>query len=120
MTVKEFVEDTLVQIIEGVQAAQTRIGKSGASINRFGMTLRFDHLEGRRYDPQTAEIEEMVRFDIAVTAEGGTGTKGGVGVFLGSIALGSQGQSTSKDSQISRVQFSVPIVYPSSKHNEDI
>lgn len=115
MTVKEFVEDTLVQIVEGVQGAQERTSKSGAGINRAGMTLTFAQLNGRRYDPQTHEVEELVRFDIAVTIEGGTGTKGGVGVFLGGVALGSQGQSSSKDAQVSRVQFAVPIVYPATK-----
>jgi hypothetical protein len=118
MTVKEFVEDTLVQIVEGVQAAQLRIAKSGAAINRHGMTLMYEQLEGRRYDPLTAEVEELVRFDIAVTVEGGTGTKGGVGVFLGAVALGSQGQSSSKDAQVSRVQFAVPVVYPATRRPE--
>ena len=119
MTVKEFVADTLVQIVEGVQTAQTRIAKSGAAINRTGMNFLSDQLEGRRFDPNTSELEEMVRFDIGVTAEGGTGTKGGVGVFIGSIALGSQGQSTTKDSKINRVQFSVPIVYPPSERTQN-
>jgi len=118
MTIKEFVEDTLTQIVDGVQAAQERIGKSGASINRKGMTLRFDHLEGRRYDPKTAEIEERVQFDIAVTVEAGTGTKGGVGVFMGAIGLGSQGQSNNKDTYVSRVQFNVPIIFPPSARNK--
>jgi hypothetical protein len=115
MTVKEFVEDTLVQIVEGVQAAQNRIDKTGAAINRIGMTLQFAQLQGRRYDPKTGEIEELVQFDIALTNESGTGTKGGVGVFLGTVNLGTQGQSTNKDSSVSRVQFSVPIVYPRTK-----
>src|SRR2546423_6050458 len=118
MTVKEFVEDTLVQIVEGVQAAQMRIAKSGAAINRYGMTMVSSQLDGRRYDPETREVEELVRFDIAVTVEGGTGTRGGVGVFLGPVALGSQGQSSNKDAQVSRVQFAVPIVYPETAPTE--
>ena len=120
MTVKEFVEDTLVQIIDGVQAAQQRIGKSGAAINRVGLTLQYSQLEGRRYDPNTAEIEEMVRFDIAVTVEGGRGTKGGVGVFLGPVVLGSQGRFSSRDSEVSRVQFAVPMVYPRSEQDQRV
>jgi len=114
MTVKEFVEDTLVQIVEGVKAAQERIGSSNAFINLKGMTFQTNQLEGRRWNPQTLELEERVRFDLAITNESGTGTKGGVGVFLGSVALGSQGQSANKDVILNRVQFSIPIVFPQS------
>ena len=115
MTVKEFVEDTLVQIVEGVKAAQAKVAPSGAFINRAGLTGPVSQLEGRRYDSQTGEIEEQVRFDLAVTSESGSGTKGGVGVFLGSVALGSQGQSANRDLLVNRVQFSVPILFPQSR-----
>ena len=115
MTVKEFVEDTLVQIVEGLKAAQERISPSGAFINPKGMSFQIPQLEGRRYNPKTFEVEEQVRFDLAVTNESGTGTKGGVGVFLGTVALGTQGQSANKDLVVNRVQFTVPIVFPQSR-----
>jgi hypothetical protein len=114
MTVKEFVEDTLVQIVEGIKAGQERIGPSGAFINQKGMSFQIPQLEGRRYNSQTFEVEEHVRFDLAVTIESGTGTKGGVGVFLGGVTLGAQGQSANKDLVVNRVQFNVPIVFPQS------
>jgi hypothetical protein len=114
MTVKEFVEDTLVQIVEGVKAAQARVVPSGAFINPKGMTFHTSQLEGRRWHLQTHEVEEVVRFDLAVTSESGSGTKGGVGVFVGAVALGSQGQSASKDLVVNRVQFAVPILLPQS------
>jgi len=36
-------------------------------------------------------------------------------VFLGTVALGTQGQSANKDLVVNRVQFTVPIVFPQSR-----
>lgn len=54
----------------------------------------------------------MVEFDIALSEAKGTDTKGGIGVFLGAVGLGSQGASHGESSSNSRVKFSVPIVLP--------
>jgi hypothetical protein len=54
----------------------------------------------------------MVEFDVAVTASSATGTKGGVGVVAGILALGAQGQSNQENKALSRLKFSVPISLP--------
>ena len=53
-----------------------------------------------------------VDFDVVVTAASGKGTKGGIGVTVGAIALGSSGQTESKASQDSRIRFKVPLLLP--------
>jgi len=53
-----------------------------------------------------------VEFDVAVTAEKSEGTKGGIGVFVGSIGLGAQGKSDLKNQSVSRIKFSAPISLP--------
>ena len=55
---------------------------------------------------------QAVKFDVAVTATEGTGTKGGIGVVAGVFALGSQEQSSAEVSAVSRLKFAVPIALP--------
>ena len=53
-----------------------------------------------------------IEFDVAVTTTEGTETKGGIGVFVVAVGLGSQGKSDATNSSSSRIKFSVPIFLP--------
>lgn len=57
----------------------------------------------------------LVHFDVALTAEEGTKTKGGIGVVAGVFALGTQGAFNESSSAISRIQFKVPLLLPMHK-----
>jgi hypothetical protein len=53
-----------------------------------------------------------VEFDVAVTTTENTGTKGGIGVFVGAVGFGSQGHSDAGKTQLSRLKLSVPTLLP--------
>jgi hypothetical protein len=53
----------------------------------------------------------MVEFNVAITIKNSTETKGGVGIFIGAIGLGSQGKSEEGNSTLSTIKFSVPVDY---------
>jgi hypothetical protein len=55
---------------------------------------------------------DQVDFDVAVTAVEGKGTKGGIGVFVGAVGLGSLGESNVSSSTVSRIRFSVRVRLP--------
>src|SRR5689334_13522410 len=84
MDLKDFVSQTLCQIIEGVKDAQSKASEHGGNINpRFarGSPERFsDH--GLMH-LHSGGFAQFVQFDVALTATSGTGTKGGVGVVAG-------------------------------------
>jgi hypothetical protein len=111
MKLEDFISDSISQIVSGLNKAQNKIAPE-ASINPEGMSLMHEQLEGRRYDHKTSSLEEFIEFDIAVTQESGTGTTGGVGVFLGAVSLGSKGESENKEISVSRIKFRIPIVFP--------
>ena len=115
MELKEFITATLTQIIDGVTAAQYDAAQQGGEINPPVFT-RPDKGQDRlqHMDIASALIQE-VSFDVAVTAVEGTQTKGGIGVFIGVVGLGSQGQSNTSTQSVSRIKFSVPIMLPPSK-----
>lgn len=109
MELKDFVEQTLTQIFDGIKAANEKHdGKENGIINP-NLQLGRDNytsIGGHNYPIREAE------FDVALTSTSGTETKGGIGVFLGPVGVGSQGQSNDESTSMTRIKFSVPIAYP--------
>ena len=95
MELKEFIKETLVHILKGVETAQTEEfpnhGRVGESM--YGLTV--------------------VKFDIAVTTIDTEGKSAKAGIFVGGFAgLGvkkDDGQSTQAHN---RIQFEIPVQLP--------
>ena len=115
MRLQEFVTESLAEIVRGVRDAQKDPDMADAKINPTRLTLGNKITEASMYDYQLGIVAQMIEFDVAVTAEEGKGTKGGIGIFAGAIGLGSQGQSESKNMSVSRLKFKVPLMLPSGK-----
>jgi hypothetical protein len=110
MNLKEFVAEALVQLVEGVIDAQDRTKDKKARIaprlNANPETLKLGVFN-------TGDVPaQMVSFDVALTAMEGTATKGGIGLVVAMVTLGSTGQSKEESSSVSRVKFSVPVSLP--------
>jgi hypothetical protein len=114
MDLKDFVAETLVQIVEGVEDARKRVEDKSVGVNP-QMATTHDHAGAQgllHIGGQT--FAQVVQFDVALTVLEGKGTKGGIGIFAGGIGLGSSGQSQTENSSVSRVKFSIPLVLPTS------
>ncbi|MDB6102430.1 MAG: hypothetical protein JWO52_2429 [Gammaproteobacteria bacterium] len=113
MDLREFVTQTLVQIVEGVSQAKSQLSTTGASVNPL---LIGDYREMAKHGGglmlEAGGFAQLVEFDVALTITEATGTKGGIGVFAGAITLGSSGQSQQQNSSVSRVKFNVPMKLP--------
>lgn len=111
MELKQFVAESIKQIIDGVNEAREYADANGAMVNPRRWGWNHSNVQAK-YDRKTGAAIETIEFDVAVTAAEGTATKGGIGVFMGAVNLGSQGQSENSQSSVSRLKFSVPIVLP--------
>jgi len=113
MNLKDFVEETINQIASGVVAAQKHATgtESGVIINPKGTTTS---TRGQLIlsNDKTARSVQEIDFDVAVTVSDGTTTRGGIGVFVGPVGLGAQGKSEATNQSVSRIKFSVPIMFP--------
>ncbi|WP_157273679.1 hypothetical protein [Thiobacillus denitrificans] len=109
MDLKDFVSETLQQIVEGVKAAQDSVQQSGASINPNLLGDYKEHAKHGLLLSGTGKVAQLVQFDVALEVKEDTGTKGGIGVVAGVFALGSQGQSNTENSSLSRVKFCIPL-----------
>lgn len=118
MELKAFVSESIKQIIDGVNEASLHAVQNNALVNPLNWGWTSTSVQAK-YDTKTRAAIETIEFDVAVTATDGTATKGGIGVFMGPVNLGSQGQSESSNSSVSRLRFSVPIVLPVSPNPRD-
>jgi hypothetical protein len=112
---EDFVSETLKEIVNGVAAAQLHAATKKARVSPAGLSFRTDQGVVKLWDRETGQIAQEVHFDVAVTATEGTETKGGIGIFVGALGLGSQGQSEREKSIVSRISFDVPIILPTQK-----
>ncbi len=93
MDLKTFVSESLSQIIQGIEAAQS--SNENAQVNPADVV---------GYQQKVVQIE----FDVAVTVEKVAEAKGGITVF----SLGASGESKKSDSTTHHLRFSVPVRLP--------
>lgn len=115
MNLKEFVSETLVQLIEGVQDAQSRTSTTGQKASVNPRINANSEMAKHGIFIASGLVAQMVHFDVALTATEGTGAKGGIGVVGGMFTLGTTRQSQEESSSVSRVKFSVPVTLPESR-----
>ncbi len=94
MDLKDFVSETIKQIVDGMSASQQAAQTKGAVVVPY------------------SQATEKVEFDVAVTVVEGTETSGKAGISVWSVGAGVSGKSESSTSTLSRIKFSVVIDLP--------
>jgi hypothetical protein len=97
MQLDEFISQTLNEIINGVKEAQKACTESNPIIVPY----------------RSGQRPQQIEFDVALTVEKGTQTKGGIGVLSGIVNLGSAGQSDNSQTAVNRIKFTIPVYLPS-------
>ena len=118
MELKQFVSTTLVAVVEGVVDAQSKCQEAatGAHINPGGLLRTTSSIsQDAIWDNSENNFARTVSFDVAVTVEDGSKTDAKVGVLSGFLSLGAGGESSNKQLAVNRVQFSVPVLFPTSR-----
>lgn len=112
MKLNEFVKEVLTEIISGIRGAQDVEGgafivPSGDGGHEYAIHPRVS---------SSARIKStIVDFDIALTVEDSSMGAGGGGLKVFGIGANIQGELSSKDTTVSRVQFAIPILLPESQ-----
>jgi len=113
MQLREFISETLVQIVGGVVDARAKVDtlNAVARVNPF-LDPMADQLAKHGFTLAGGDAVQFVEFDVSVTTKDTSGTKGGVGVFVVPFTMGTSGQSSSETSGSSRILFRVPLTLP--------
>ncbi|MEG3193051.1 hypothetical protein [Lysobacter sp. D1-1-M9] len=120
MELKDFVENASSGIIDGLVAAQTRVAAHGAYVNPGNlMGSTSDRGEAALWDNRTNNYARSINFDVALTVQDGTNAGAKIGVAAGVFNLGAGGSSQNSNTAINRVQFSVPVLFPSNNLPEE-
>jgi hypothetical protein len=112
MDLREFVRESIVEIIQGVAEAQEATRNSNARVNPTGLSFRSDQLAGKMWDGKDHRVAQLLEFDVAVTASEGTGTKAKIGVLAGVLGAGVEGSEEAKAARVSRIKFAVHVLLP--------
>jgi hypothetical protein len=116
MELKEFVSESLKQIIDGVIDAQTYAKSKGASIipSRMIYTAPSNNipvvLAGMR--GEINKPVQIMEFDVAVTVTQTGEAKAGLGIFSGALGIGAQAKLEDGNVLANRIKFSVPFLFP--------
>jgi len=108
MELKDFIRQTLEQIVDGVSAAKESVEQKNGIINPTAMSYTLDG----KYNNIPHPLPSNVEFDVGLTATSNSGTKEGIGVFLGSINLGKSNENGTATVAVTRVKFIVPLILP--------
>ena len=113
MELDEFVTMVLKSIVTAIRDAQAIEGVGAFVVpSRIGGHSYAKH---PRVSVEARLSSTIIDFDIAVTAEDSTSTSGGGGLKVAGIGASLDGESSSSDKRVSRIQFAVPILLPESQ-----
>jgi hypothetical protein len=103
MELKEFVRDTLLEVLQGINEAQLAIevGKAKGIINPI-----WKHVD------KLYEHIQDINFDIAVTASDKASGSSGGGIKVVAADLSGKVSKEKEKSSVSRISFKVPVVPP--------
>lgn len=114
MELKEFIKETLLQIVIGVKDAQEASAKYGAAINP-AIIKKGDVMTTRIGDED--RTVQNVSFEVALASSSGESVNKGVGVMLASIGAGINKNKDDKSSTTTGIKFTIPVVLPSTDNN---
>lgn len=121
MDLRDFIKETIIQVALGIEDAAEALKDSSAIVNPKNVLGTAGASDAKVYgylgdaNNTSRQAVQRIDFDVAVSVGSGTETKGGIGLIVGAIALGSQGKSDASSTSQSRIQFSVPMVLPTKK-----
>ena len=111
----KFVEETLVQLVEGVFAGNSRVQGLGGIVNPYvedttGGSESYTGHDGGRFG-RGVPIRS-VKFDVAVTSVEEKGENIKAGIFVAPFGVAGGKTTDLSNSTVSRIQFEVPLALP--------
>ena len=113
---KDFISESLKQIVTGISDAQDFVIEKGGNVSP--KNIIFD---GRNNASSGGFVNQpylvnMIEYDIAIVVQDSTEGQGGAGIFVGGISIGGRVKADQTTTNESRIKFSIPVIYPTKEH----
>lgn len=103
MELKEYIKETLTQIVDGIRDSQAAMKERGALIAPEGYLFKGKGAVGDDFI-----CVESVDFEVAIEVNGSSDKKGGIKTPVIEVLIG----KSTNTGDCNKVSFSIPIVYP--------
>lgn len=107
MELKEFIKETLKDIVSGVKEAQKSVSGLGGTVAPRTTNGDYKNDGGTEY-----RVVRNVEFEIGLTIEDSGERKGKIGVLSGVFSIGAGVSETSGVKSFNSVRFSIPVAFP--------
>ncbi|EKO3860424.1 MULTISPECIES: hypothetical protein [Vibrio harveyi group] len=114
MKLDKYVEETIKQVISGVQAAKTFGDQNGAKVNPATATFKSEN-STIIYCYETGVPIQEISFDVAVSVSESSSEQSTPEITVGSITTAGSGMTDSQSSSLNRIKFSIPVLLPVSE-----
>lgn len=126
MDLKEFVKESIVQISNGILEANKELRDTDGLVNPSSLIPEQDttptvyRTGSPLYDDETnvTRLAQTVNFDVAISAERGQNSGGGLKLSIASFGINGESKSSENDKLVSRIQFNIPVIFPSDPDSE--
>ena len=114
MDLKQFVSNSITQIAEAIREAQTKSQGTGAWINPAGTPVSGMALRDAKMieTPNGNAYLQEVKFDVALTVSDKQDAGAGGGLQVFGVKIGADASVSYQNAAVSRVQFSIQVVWP--------
>lgn len=120
MNLKAFVRTALEEIIGGIEDAQKSVAATGSRASISPQLTPTDYGEAAILDGGVCGKVNHVTFDVAVTVASDSDLKGKVEISIAPVALSLGKGKSAHTGSVSRIAFSVPVVYPAAPNSKPV
>lgn len=111
MELKDFIKETLTNILEGVKASQEVADQNNALVVPYGV----QHVDDTRpfiISGQARMYVEFVEFEVVLTESVTKANEKGIGVLFGSVGLGGKTNAQNEHDSVTSIKFKIPVRLP--------
>lgn len=110
MDLKDFVSQSLIQIVEGVVSASKVVSDLGGAVSP-AYSARREETLGHTTDGSGRPVQG-VEFDVAVVASTEAASEASGGLRISVLSVGMKGSDKDSQQTTSRISFTVPLASP--------
>lgn len=116
MELKNFITETLKQIINGVEEAQKDVQNNGAYINPTDIVN--DNLSSITINDKKIRVSN-INFEVEVSTIDESDTTKGVGVYIANFGIGEKKKDNDKAISTNKISFVIPIAFSTVDYDDN-